>query len=104
MVEQSVIFMTDALIKISCLDDNMHYEIFNAHDAREGGLTLNGRHPGHLLPLVLFGSIFFLKGLSASDKYFIGGAFLATALLFAAMTMAERPAALMPVIFATFLW
>ena len=82
--------------EVSRLDDDMYHETLYTDDAWKGGLTLNHRHPGLLHELVLFRSIFFLNGFSSSNKYLIGGALLATALLFASATMADRPEALMP--------
>ena len=54
--------------EVSRLDDDMYHETFYADDARRGGLTLNGRHPGLLHELVLFRSIFFPKRIFIVQK------------------------------------
>lgn len=72
LCKKPIIFMIGYLVKISRFDDNVHHNIFNAHDPCKGGRTLNDCQPDLLFPLVLFKSrIFSLKRLSPSNKYLL---------------------------------
>ena len=69
VIKRLIISMIGSVKQVLRLDDGVHNKIFYAHDVHKDGLPLNGIHPDLLHKLVLFRFIFFLNGLSTSNKY-----------------------------------